>query len=343
MYVALTVLLLYAGNLTDAELSRRRLVRLLGWLFVVTVAGGLLGMVAGQLRVHLAGGVAAAARDPQQGLRAVAGAPLRRADHGHRRRREAAPGRAVGLHQHLGQQLLPAGRLAGGGRLADRPGSGEVLGRGLPAGLDRARRGLAQPGPVDRPRRAGRSTSPSATCWPASCGSSASSAVAGALLAVALVATPLGGVVSAPAGQRQVQRGPLVPDRPCRGRLHRLAGDRLRRHPQHARRPQLDHGRRERRLRALRQLHGRRQRPALAAALRARRRRARSATSASSRTACGGSAGTAAAIGVAGSAALVTSFSAMLWYNSLVTPLAFMVLAFALLWRNSIEGNDSTT
>jgi len=40
-------------------------------------------------------------------------------------------------------------------------------------------------------------------------------------------------------------------------------------------------------------------------------------------------------IGLAGSAAIVTSFSAMLWYNSLVTPLAFMFLAYALLWRNS--------
>jgi hypothetical protein len=47
MYLSLTVLLVYAGNLTEQELSRRRLVRLLGWLFVVTVAGGLLGMVAG--------------------------------------------------------------------------------------------------------------------------------------------------------------------------------------------------------------------------------------------------------------------------------------------------------
>ncbi len=46
-YLALTVLLLYAGNLSEAELPKRRLVRLLGWLFVVTVAGGLLGMVAG--------------------------------------------------------------------------------------------------------------------------------------------------------------------------------------------------------------------------------------------------------------------------------------------------------
>ena len=46
------------------------------------------------------------------------------------------------------------------------------------------------------------------------------------------------------------------------------------------------------------------------------------------------------AIGIAASAAIVTSFSAMLWYNSLATPLAFMVLAYALLWRNDIEGND---
>ncbi|MEJ3743844.1 hypothetical protein WEI85_11195 [Actinomycetes bacterium KLBMP 9797] len=46
-YAALTVLLVYAGNLTDAELSRERLVRLLAWLFAVTVAGGLLGVFAG--------------------------------------------------------------------------------------------------------------------------------------------------------------------------------------------------------------------------------------------------------------------------------------------------------
>jgi hypothetical protein len=43
-------------------------------------------------------------------------------------------------------------------------------------------------------------------------------------------------------------------------------------------------------------------------------------------------------VGIAGSAAIVTSYSAMLWYNSLVTPLAFMFMAYALLWRNQIEG-----
>ncbi|MDR7279330.1 hypothetical protein [Catenuloplanes atrovinosus] len=46
-YLSLTVLLIYAGNLTERELPRRRLVGLLGWLFVVTVAGGLLGVFAG--------------------------------------------------------------------------------------------------------------------------------------------------------------------------------------------------------------------------------------------------------------------------------------------------------
>ena len=49
-YAAVTVLLLYAGNLTEAELPQRRLVRLLGWLFVATVAGGLLGVVAGRFQ-----------------------------------------------------------------------------------------------------------------------------------------------------------------------------------------------------------------------------------------------------------------------------------------------------
>ncbi|WP_305789819.1 O-antigen ligase family protein [Symbioplanes lichenis] len=47
MYASMTVLLIYTGNLTEAELSRRRLVRLLAWLFAITVAGGVLGIVAG--------------------------------------------------------------------------------------------------------------------------------------------------------------------------------------------------------------------------------------------------------------------------------------------------------
>jgi hypothetical protein len=42
-------------------------------------------------------------------------------------------------------------------------------------------------------------------------------------------------------------------------------------------------------------------------------------------------------IGIAGSCALVGSFAAMFWYNTLVTPLAFMFLAYALLWRNDLQ------
>ena len=59
-------------------------------------------------------------------------------------------------------------------------------------------------------------------------------ALAGAVLAVALVATPLGDVVERPAGQRQVQRRAVVPHRARGGRLRRVAGDRVRLHPQHA-------------------------------------------------------------------------------------------------------------
>jgi hypothetical protein len=34
---------------------------------------------------------------------------------------------------------------------------------------------------------------------------------------------------------------------------------------------------------------------------------------------------------------LISSFSAALWYNSLVTPLAFTMLAYAVLWRNEAD------
>lgn len=42
-YLSLTVLLLYVGNLTERELPRLKLVRMLGVFFMTTVAGGLLG------------------------------------------------------------------------------------------------------------------------------------------------------------------------------------------------------------------------------------------------------------------------------------------------------------
>lgn len=49
-YTALTVLLIFAGNLSEQQVSRRRLVGLMSWLFGVTVAGGILGMVAGRFQ-----------------------------------------------------------------------------------------------------------------------------------------------------------------------------------------------------------------------------------------------------------------------------------------------------
>lgn len=48
-YVALTVVLLYVGNMSEDELPRKRIVRMLGAFFLVTIAGGLAGMVAPHL------------------------------------------------------------------------------------------------------------------------------------------------------------------------------------------------------------------------------------------------------------------------------------------------------
>ncbi|WP_043628727.1 hypothetical protein [Nonomuraea candida] len=46
LYVSILVLVVYLGNLTERELPQLRLVRMLGVLFVTTVAGGLLGVLA---------------------------------------------------------------------------------------------------------------------------------------------------------------------------------------------------------------------------------------------------------------------------------------------------------
>ncbi|MEU4545409.1 hypothetical protein [Nonomuraea dietziae] len=45
LYVSLMVMVLYLGNLTERELPQLRLVRMLGVLFLTTVAGGLLGVL----------------------------------------------------------------------------------------------------------------------------------------------------------------------------------------------------------------------------------------------------------------------------------------------------------
>lgn len=44
LYAALLIMVLYLGNLTERELPQLRLIRMLGVLFVTTVAGGLLGV-----------------------------------------------------------------------------------------------------------------------------------------------------------------------------------------------------------------------------------------------------------------------------------------------------------
>ena len=41
------------------------------------------------------------------------------------------------------------------------------------------------------------------------------------------------------------------------------------------------------------------------------------------------------AAGLAGGAAVLGTFAAMFWYNALVTPLAFTMLGYAVLWRNA--------
>ena len=49
----------------------------------------------------------------------------------------------------------------------------------------------------------------------------------------------------------------------------------------------------------------------------------------------------ASALGLVGSAALMSTFASMFWYNALVTPLAFTFCAYALLWRNHLEGEGT--
>jgi hypothetical protein len=50
-FASVTVVLLFIGNLTEREMSRQRLIRLLAWFFTVTVAGGLLGSFAPRFAV----------------------------------------------------------------------------------------------------------------------------------------------------------------------------------------------------------------------------------------------------------------------------------------------------
>jgi hypothetical protein len=340
MYASVTVLLVYAGNLTETELPKRRLVRLLGWLFVVTVAGGLLGIVAGTFEFtspvelllpgHIRGnGFVQSLVHPYaaQIMDLVGG----------EKPRPAAP---WGYTNTWGNNFcLLAGWLVVAAWQSGRPArkAGAILclvisiipavvslNRGLWIGI-----GVLVVYVAARYVLAGRVWMLGAVT------------VAAALLAVALTATPLGTVVGARLdnGKSNGVRSFLV-DRALDGFLAS---------------PVIGYG-------GTRSTLGGRNSITVGESAGCER--------------CGnftvggngqlwqllfahGAAGTAgylgffayglwrfrrdrSAIGVAGSAAIVTSFSAMFWYNSLVTPLAFMVLAFALLWRNSLEGDDPT-
>ncbi|NMO56988.1 hypothetical protein HH310_38160 [Actinoplanes sp. TBRC 11911] len=340
MYASATVLLLYAGNLTESELPKRRLVRLLGWLFVVTVAGGLLGMVAGTfeftspVELMLPGHIRS--NGFVQSLVHPYAAQIMDLVGGEKPR-PAAP---WGYTNTWGNNFcLLAGWLVVAAWRSRKPGAklGAILclavsivpavvslNRGLWIGI-----GVLVVYVAARYVLAGRVWILGAVT------------VAAALLALALTATPLGTVVGARLdnGKSNGVRSFLV-DRALDGFLGS---------------PVIGYG-------GTRNTLGGRNSITVGESAGCER--------------CGnftvggngqlwqllfahGAAGTAgylgffgyglwrfrrdrSAIGVAGSAAIVTSFSAMLWYNSLVTPLAFMVLAFALLWRNSLEGDDPT-
>ncbi|HEY0002700.1 MAG TPA: hypothetical protein VGB74_19765 [Actinoplanes sp.] len=339
MYASLTVLLVYVGNLTEAELSRRRLIRLLGWLFVVTVAGGLLGMVAGNFQftspvewllpghIRTKGFVQSLVHPYAAQMMDIVGAA---------KPRPAAP---WGYTNTWGNNFcLLVGWLV---VAAWRYGTGRTrfwavlcllisivpavvsLNRGLWIGI-----GVVVVYVAIRYVLAGRVWILGAV------------AMAAGLLTAALAVTPLGDVVGARMdnGKSNGVRSFLI-DRALDG----FTGS-----------PIIGYG-------GTRNTVGGRNSITIGESAGCER--------------CGnftvggngqlwqllyahGAAGTLgylgfftyglwrfrsdrSAIGIAASAAIVTSFSAMLWYNALVTPLAFMLLAFALLWRNSLEGETT--
>jgi hypothetical protein len=334
MYLALTVLLIYAGNLTEEELPRRRLIRLLGFLFVVTVAGGLLGMVAGKFQftspvewllpgsVRNKGFVQSLVHPYAAQIMDIVGGE---------KPRPAAP---WGYTNTWGNNFcLLAGWLVVGAwtgstkrkvfavlcLLVSVAPAVVSLNRGLWIGL-----GVLIGYVALRYVLMGKLWIIGAVV------------VAGAALVLALIVSPLGDVVSARLdnGKSNGVRSYLV-DKAVTG----VAGS-----------PIVGYG-------GTRNTRGGRQSITVGESAGCER--------------CGnftiggngqlwqvlyshGIAGTVGylgffayglwrfrrdrtPIGIAGSAAIVTSFAAMLWYNTLVTPLAFMFLAFALLWRNEIE------
>ncbi|GLY01057.1 O-antigen ligase family protein [Actinoplanes sp. NBRC 101535] len=337
MYASLTVLLVYAGNLAESELSRRRLVRLLAGMFVVTVLGGLLGMVAGTFEftspvewllpsgVRNKGFVRSLVHPYAAQIMDLVGGE---------KPRPAAPWGYTNTWGNnfcllVGWLLVAAWASHRNGRRALAMGILAVsvvpavasLNRGLWIGI-----GVMVVYVAIRYVLAGR-------LWVLG-----AVALAGGALAFALLATPLGGTV-----QARMDNGK---SNGVRSFLIERALDGF------AESPVIGYG-------GTRNTLGGRNSITVGESAGCER--------------CGnftvggngqlwqllyahGTVGTVGYLGffgyglwrfrrdrspagIAGGAALVGSFSAMLWYNSLVTPLAFMVLAYALLWRNWMEGD----
>jgi O-antigen ligase len=337
MYVALTVLLLYAGNLSEDELPRRRLVRLLAWLFAVTVAGGLLGVFAGSFALTSPVELMLPTHLREKGFVQSLVHPYAAQIHdiiGDERPRPAAP---WGYTNTWGNNFcllvvwFCAAAFGGGTRRRTRLLALACLAvsvvpvvvslnRGLWIGL-----GLAALYAGVRLAFAGR-------LWVVGALAGATAAVA-----LALAVTPLGDVVSARLdnGKSNGVRSFLV-ERALTGAVES---------------PLIGFG-------STRDTLGGRNSITVGESHDCER--------------CGnftiggngqfwqlvfahGLVGTVGylgffgygiwrfrrdrtPIGIAGGCALIGSFAAMFWYNALVTPLAFMFLAYALLWRNATDG-----
>ena len=336
MYAALTVLLVYAGNLTERELSRRRLIRLLGYLFVLTVAGGLLGIVAGTFGFTspVEWLLPADVRHKGFVLSLVHPYAAQMMDLvGGQKPRPAAP---WGYTNTWGNNFcLLAGWLVvaawASGRNSRKVLALLCLGVSVLPAVTSLNRGLWVGLGVLVGYLALRYVL-LGKLWIL-----VAVAATGAALTIALVASPLGGVVNARLdnGKSNGVRSFLV-DRALTGFVAS---------------PVIGYG-------GTRNTIGGRQSITVGESPGCER--------------CGnftvggngqfwqlmysyGTAGTVgylgffayglwrfrrdrSLIGIVGGGAIVTSFSAMLWYNSLVTPLAFMFLAYALLWRNDTDG-----
>jgi hypothetical protein len=337
MYVALTVLLVYTGNLSELELPRRRLVRLLAWLFVVTVAGGLLGVFAGSFEftspVELLLPKGVRAKGFVQSLVHPYAAQIMDLVGGEKPRPAAPWGYTNTWGNNfcllMGWLVVAAG---GSQRFSKKIFAGLCLAVAVVPAVVSLNRGLWIGAGIIVLYVAIRYVLMGRLWIILAVG------LAAAGLVVALVATPLGGVVDARLdnGKSNGVRSFLI-SRAVEG----FEGS-----------PVIGYG-------STRTTVGGRNSITVGESAGCER--------------CGnftvggngqlwqlmfahGTVGTVSylgffvyglwrfrrdrsPIGIAASAAIVSSFSAMLWYNAIPTPLAFMFLAYALLWRNELEGD----